>query len=53
MGRTFHSPKDGGIYLSVLLRPNCPPTELMHLTCAVGIGMCDAIKTAADYRPKI
>lgn len=53
MGRTFHSPKDGGIYLSALLRPNCPPTELMHLTCAVGVCMCDAIASATDYRPQI
>ena len=53
MGRSFHSPKDGGIYLSVLLRPNCPPTDLMHLTCAVGVSMCDAVENATKFRPQI
>ena len=36
MGRSFHSPAGLGIYLSVILRPNCDPQDLMHLTCATG-----------------
>ena len=36
LGRTFLSPPETGIYMSVLLRPNCSPLELMHLTCAAG-----------------
>ncbi len=39
MGRSFHSPMDQGIYLSLILRPNCPPTQLMHLTCAVALAV--------------
>ena len=53
MGRSFHSPKNGGIYLSVLLRPACPPAQLMHLTCAVGVSMCDAVESVAGFRPQI
>ena len=41
-GRSFLSPPGVGIYLSMLLRPECPPADLMHLTCAVGVAMCDA-----------
>ena len=46
MGRTFLSPSGSGVYLSVLLRPQCKPTELLHLTCAVGVAMCDAVEKA-------
>lgn len=53
MGRSFHSPVGKGIYLSVILRPNCRPTALMHLTCAVGCAMCDAIEETAHFRPEI
>ncbi len=53
LGRTFLSPKDAGVYLSILLRPNCAPTELMHLTCAAAVAMCAAIEQAAGFRPSI
>ena len=53
MGRSFHSPGGVGIYLSILLRPGCAPTELMHLTCAVAAAMCDAVEAAAHFRPGI
>ena len=43
-GRSFCSPAGMGVYLSVILRPNCPPVQLMHLTCAVGVAMCEAIR---------
>lgn len=51
MGRSFHSPAGLGIYLSVILRPNCGPEELMHLTCAAGCAMCDAVEDVAGFRP--
>lgn len=52
-GRSFLSPPGVGVYLSMLLRPECPPADLMHLTCAVGVAMCDAIEKAAGFRPGI
>ena len=52
-GRSFHSPAGSGIYMSVLLRPDCAPTELMHLTCAAAVAMCDAIEQAVGFRPGI
>ena len=45
MGRSFHSPAGTGIYLSVILRPGRPAEDLMHLTCAAGVAMCDAIES--------
>lgn len=53
MGRSFHSPAGCGIYLSRILRPGCPPTQLMHLTCAVAVTVCDAIENACGFRPGI
>ena len=52
-GRSFHSPEGVGIYLSLLLRPTCAPTQLMHLTCATAVAMCDAVENAVGLRPEI
>lgn len=53
LGRQFLSPAGTGIYMSVILRPNCPPAQLMHLTCAAAVAMCDAVEAAAGFRPGI
>ena len=53
LGRTFQSPGGVGVYLSALLRPNCTPQELMHLTCAAAVAMCDAVENAFGFRPGI
>lgn len=52
-GRSFLSPPGVGLYLSILLRPACPPTQLMHLTCAAGVAMCNAIEEGVGFRPGI
>lgn len=53
MGRSFHSAPGVGIYLSVILRPQCAPEQLMHLTCAVAVAMCDAIEQTCGFRPSV
>lgn len=53
LGRSFHSPENQGIYLSLLLRPQCRPEELMHLTCAAAVAMCDALEGVCGQRPGI
>ena len=53
LGRSFLSPGGVGVYLSALIRPDCAPTELMHLTCAVAVAMCDAVEHAFGFRPQI
>lgn len=52
-GRSFLSPPGVGLYLSILLRPGCAPAQLMHLTCAAGVAMCDAIARSVGFRPGI
>lgn len=53
LGRSFHSPAGSGIYMSVILRPDCAPQELMHLTCAAAVAMCDAVERSCGIRPGI
>ena len=53
MGRGFSSPAGQGVYLSLILRPACAPTALMHLTCAAAVAMCDAVEACAGFRPGI
>ena len=53
LGRTFLSPAGTGIYMSVILRPDCPPSRLMHLTCAAAVAACDAVEAATGLRPGI
>lgn len=53
MGRTFQSPSGMGVYLSVILRPQCKPQEIMHLTCAAAVAMCRAIEAVTGLRPGI
>lgn len=53
MGRSFSSPEGKGIYLSIILRPNCAAGQLMHLTCAAAIAMCDAVESTTGLRPGI
>lgn len=53
LGRSFNSEAGMGVYLSVILRPNCKPEQLMHLTCAVGVAVCRAAQRAAGVLPHI
>lgn len=53
LGRSFQSPAGMGIYMSVILRPGCPADQLMHLTCATAVAMCDAVEASAGFCPGI
>lgn len=53
LGRSFSSPSGMGIYLSVILRPDCLPEELMHLTCATGVAASSAVEDATGVCPGI
>lgn len=53
MGRSFSSPAGLGLYFSLILRPECPPEQLMHLTCAVGLAASDAVYQASGLLPGI
>ena len=53
MGRSFHAPAGLGLYFSLILRPQCPPEQLLHLTCAAGVAACDSVADICANRPQI
>ena len=53
LGRSFQSPRGGGLYLSVLLRPDLPPAEVVDFTAWVAVAVCDGVEAACGVRPRI
>ena len=53
MGRSFHAPAGLGLYFSLILRPECPPEQLLHLTCAAAVAACSSVESCAGFRPQI
>ncbi len=53
LGRSFHAPAGLGLYFSLILRPMCRPEQLLHLTCAAAVAVCDAAELCSGYRPQI
>lgn len=43
-GRSFYSPKDTGIYMSILLRPGEAGVDALFITTAAGIAVAEAIR---------
>ena len=51
-GRPFRSDAGQGVYLSMLLRPNCAPTAAMTMTAHVAVAVCRALE-ACGVQPGI
>lgn len=43
-GRSFYSPKDSGLYLSILLHPKKTAQESLEITAAAAVAVCGAIE---------
>lgn len=52
LGRTFSSP-EGGVYLSVLLRPDAPASALLHLTPMAAVAVRRAIIDTCGVAPGV
>lgn len=52
-GKHFSSPDGKGLYLSVLLRPNLPPMEVVNLTAWTAVAVCSAVEQVISRRPGI
>ena len=53
-GRTFYSPSDTGLYLSLLLRPvHASPQQTVTLTAAAAVAMCQAMEAVGGGFPQI
>ncbi len=53
LGRSFDSPAGLGLYLSVILRPEAPPSSLLHLTAVAAEAAVEAVMEVAGARPGI
>lgn len=55
MGRSFYSPSDSGIYMSIILKPNLDISDSVLITTAAAVAICLAIDkfTATASEPKI
>lgn len=53
LGRSFHSPKDNGIYISMLLRPDCMPKECTTITAWTAVAISSAIEKVAGINVDI
>lgn len=54
LGRSFYSPPDTGLYLSLLLRPsNLRPDQATKITTMAAVAVCDAIEALTKKRAEI
>ena len=52
LGRTWVSPPGSGLYLSIILRPSCPPDWFPRLTLTAGVAVASAIQETG-MRPQL
>jgi len=45
MGRSFFSPEDTGLYMSLLLRPELSPDKLLNITTLAAVCVCKALES--------
>lgn len=53
VGRKFLSAPDCGVYLSLLLRPSCAPSDCSTLTSHAAVAVCRAISRVCHVQPGI
>ena len=52
-GRSFYSPPDTGLYMSVLLRPKLPAEQAVYITTAAAVAVCRAAEELGAERAQI
>ncbi len=53
MGRSFFSPGDSGVYMSLLLKPQIKPEDAIRITTAAAVSVCRALKVLGVKDSKI
>lgn len=53
LGRAFRSPKDSGLYMSILLRPELPPENAVLITAAAAVAVSRAAEHLSGRSAKI
>ncbi len=53
LGRSFSSPADTGLYMSLVLRPLLPAQKVLSVTTAAAVAVCRAIERVSDRKAQI
>ncbi len=53
LGRSFFSPGDTGLYMSLLLRPKLSPAQTALITPAAAVAVCEALERIPGLNPGI
>lgn len=53
MGRSFFSPQDTGVYVSILLKPQLKPENAVLITTAAAVAVCRALEKLGAKKPEI
>jgi BirA family transcriptional regulator, biotin operon repressor / biotin---[acetyl-CoA-carboxylase] ligase len=53
LGRSWHSPRGLGLYVSILLRPQSAPPSITRLTIAAAASLARAIELVTGLKPEI
>ena len=53
MGRSFYSPSNTGIYMSIILKPDLKITDSVLITTASSVAICKAIEKTTNIKPGI
>lgn len=53
LGRSFFSPEDTGVYMSILLRPSVKPQDATLITTAAAVSVCEALEALGADTPSI
>lgn len=53
LGRSFYSPGDTGVYMSLLLRPEIKAAESVFITTAAAVAVCRALEECGAKAPEI
>ena len=53
MGRSFFSPEDTGVYMSLVLKPSIVPEKAVFITTAAAVSVCKALEEIGVRNPQI
>lgn len=52
-GRSFFSPEDTGVYVSLLLKPNIAPEDATLITTTAAVAVCEAVEALSGRKAEI
>lgn len=52
-GKSFHSPKETGVYFSLVIRPRAELKNAVTATTAAAVAVCSAVESLTDLKPEI